>query len=493
MAFTVDFYNFAKAQNSTKRPTGSAGLSCNCILKEGCSIFQPEIQIQIALTSAPLYNYAYIAAFDRYYFINNWTFQDRLWTASMVCDVLGSWKNTIGNTYKYILRSSFNYDLTIKDDYYPATTVGDDAIDTSAASHAWWDSDDFASNGCYVISFISGDDQYTMGNGISYLILDADGFRSLSAHMLARNMGAYEDSNQSIANVLGDAVAQILFNPFQYILTCKWYPFPIPASISGATPSRVVTGLKIGWWTFQISSGHAYSMPAAAHTAFMHNFTLQHHPSVQTRGTWLDCAPFRYIQMRLPRLGLVPIDVNRIIGFNSLVVFLRLDLTSGEAKYILQAWTSGNNPDIRELASYTVQLGVDIPLHDVDVSIANMAGEITSTAAAVATAAEGGLTGVGAAIGSLARLYEPHISMTGGMPGSFLELSETAYPIVYYEFYYPTNEDLDHVGRPLCQTLQLSAAPGYLQCLDGHIEIDDAFKPELELIENYLVNGFYYE
>lgn len=493
MAFTVDFYNFAKDLNSTKRPTASAGLSCNCILKEGCSIFQPDIQIQIALTSAPLYNYAYIAAFDRYYFINDWTFQDRLWTASMVCDVLGSWKNTIGNTYKYILRSSFNYDLTIKDDYYPATTVGEDAMDISAASHAWWSSDNYASNGCYVMSYISGDDQYTMGNGVSYLILDSNGFRSLCSHLLARNMVAYEDSSQSIANVLGDAVAQIIFNPFQYILTCKWYPFAIPSSITNATPSRRVTSLKIGWWTFQVSSGNAYAMPAAQQTSFMHNFTLQHHPSVQTRGTWLDCAPFRYIQMKLPRLGLVPIDVNRLIGFTQLVVFLTLDMTSGEAKYDIQAWTSGNNPDMRRLGNYTIQLGVDIPLHDVDVSIANMANEITSTAASVASVAEGGLTGVGASIGSLARLYEPHISMTGGVPGSFLELTEMAYPIVYYEFYYPTNEDLDGVGRPLCQTLQLSAAPGYIKCLDGHIQIDDAFKPELELIENYLVNGFYYE
>ena len=189
----------------------------------------------------------------------------------------------------------------------------------------------------------------------------------------------------------------------------------------------------------------------------------------------------------------MPIDVNRLVGFAKLRVTLRIDMTSGEGKYIIEGWTTGQNPDVRVLSNYSITMGVDIPLHDVDVSIANMANEISSAAAAVGSVAEGGITSLGSAIGSITRLYEPHVSMTGGMPGSFLELAELGYPVLYYEHYLPANEDLTGVGRPLCQNVTLSGIPGFIKCMEGHIAIDDAFKPEIELIESYLVNGFYYE
>ena len=492
MAFTVDFYQFAKAVNSTKRPAaGTAGLSASCTLKDGCSIYQPQIQLQLAITTTPLYNYAFIAAFDRYYFIDNWTFQDRLWTASLTCDVLGSWRNMIGNQTKYVLRSSFQNDPLIRDDYYPITGPFSDEWDTTATS--WWNEDDFALNGCYVVSTVSGDSTATLGNGVSYLIMDAQGFRSFANAVLNQSLTAYDDSQGSLA-ALGTAVAKIIMKPFEYVTSVKWYPFGIPASITNHTPSLKVISIHVGFWSFNVTTGNIYAMPTAKQTSFVHTFTIHQHPLAATRGVWLNTSPYTNVQLHLPRLGVVPVDVNRLYTEDSLRVTLTIDLCSGESRYIIEAFASTITDPARILSEYTIMMGVDIPITQVDVSVSNIAQEVTNAGAAIgATVATGGLTSVGAAIGSITRLYEPHIATSGGQQGSFLGLVGLGKVIVYYEFNNITNEDIDNVGRPLCQNVTLSGIPGYIKCLDGHIELPDAFKQELELIEGYLVNGFYWE
>lgn len=490
MAFTVDFYNFAKAVNSTKRPAASAGLICNCVLKNGCSIYQPEIELQISLDAAPLYNYAFIPDFDRYYFINDWTFSGRLWTASMVCDVLGSWKNTIGAQQKYVLRSSAQYDLLIKDDFYP---VKGDGIGYQDPGATWWTATSYANSGCYVVAALAGDDAYTLGNGISYFIMDSAGFRNFTAAILSNSLSAY-DSDGSIAN-LGNSLAKLIVNPFEYIKSVKWYPFTIPPSI--AVPANNLVSWKVGFWTFTHTVGSIYAMPAASYVTLSDRFTLRKHPYTQTRGACYNGAPYTFIQLKLPRLGFVPVDVNRLIASDVLDVVLRVDLASGEGKYeiIGDISTSQTSDEQRYLATYSISAGVDIPLTQSFVSLVESVSNIAEAsmgAAALMTGA-GGIEAAGAAISGITRLYEPHLSQVGGQPGSFLGIVGDGQPYIYYEFYYTTNEDLQNFGRPLCQTVTLSGIPGYIRCLDGHIEIADAFRPELEQISNYLETGFYYE
>ena len=60
MSFSATFYTFQKRINSTKQPSGS-GTSYDVILKDGCSIINPELQLDLGLGSSPAtYNYCYI-------------------------------------------------------------------------------------------------------------------------------------------------------------------------------------------------------------------------------------------------------------------------------------------------------------------------------------------------------------------------------------------------------------------------------------------------
>ena len=68
--FNIVLYNFNKRPNSMKKPTAqTSGQTIQCVMKSVSSVITPIIEISDPklTNSIPLYNYAYIAAFNRYY------------------------------------------------------------------------------------------------------------------------------------------------------------------------------------------------------------------------------------------------------------------------------------------------------------------------------------------------------------------------------------------------------------------------------------------
>lgn len=90
-------------------------LSLNGTLREQTSIINPTITIE---TSGPiLANYAYIPQFQRYYFITDIeSVKEGLWSISMRCDVLESFKNQIGENEAILARQEKLFNLYLKDD-----------------------------------------------------------------------------------------------------------------------------------------------------------------------------------------------------------------------------------------------------------------------------------------------------------------------------------------------------------------------------------------
>ena len=152
MAITVDFYTFSKKTNSTRQPTGTAALSASCYLKDTTSITTPVIELKRG--DSPIgYNYAHISAFNRYYFIDDITWEAGVWLVSMHCDVLATYKSDIGSHSCYVLRSANSYNGDIIDALYPATSAVTTEIRYSDYKTGWsntmsigytdWSSGDF--------------------------------------------------------------------------------------------------------------------------------------------------------------------------------------------------------------------------------------------------------------------------------------------------------------------------------------------------------------
>ena len=94
----VLFYNHAKRNNSTKLPT--EGVNIPCVLKDECFVTSPVLELKTA--ERPTYNYAYIADFGRYYYVNDWTYYRGIWSCNLSVDVLTSWRSNILGTTAFV-------------------------------------------------------------------------------------------------------------------------------------------------------------------------------------------------------------------------------------------------------------------------------------------------------------------------------------------------------------------------------------------------------
>ena len=78
----ITLYKFNKRANSTKRPSG--GVKVYGRLNNKCGITAPSV---IFSDDYHTYNYAYIPNFNRFYWVEEWTYSDGVWIAQMAVDV----------------------------------------------------------------------------------------------------------------------------------------------------------------------------------------------------------------------------------------------------------------------------------------------------------------------------------------------------------------------------------------------------------------------
>ncbi len=94
------------------------------VLRESCSITSPIITIDWTnnsqISAIPNFNYVYIPAFNRYYFVTDITcVRNNLWNISLKVDVLMSFKTEILSQTCVVARNEFEFIPTLKDDNRP--------------------------------------------------------------------------------------------------------------------------------------------------------------------------------------------------------------------------------------------------------------------------------------------------------------------------------------------------------------------------------------
>lgn len=92
-------------------------------LRSGCSILEPTILIESALESDILsyVNYAYIAEFNRYYFVTDITLDvTGLWLFDMHVDVLMSYSAEIKSQNCIVARQERRYNMYLDDGWFMA-------------------------------------------------------------------------------------------------------------------------------------------------------------------------------------------------------------------------------------------------------------------------------------------------------------------------------------------------------------------------------------
>ena len=491
--FSVILMSFQKKDNSTKQPAGG-GLAVQGTLKEPCSIMNPTISIErLSGDASPSgYTYAYINTFGRYYFITDWRWVDGLWEVDMRVDVLASFKTEIGASSQYILRhaSSTDYNEYVTDTMYPATTE----FETSEYAMTNIFSDNI-SVGCYVLGCISQAGTASVG-AITYYVMSSSQFNSLKSILLSdenfETMEILDTSTNPPTWKLDDMSKELLktmYNPFQYIVSCLWFPFPA-SQVSTSASQKI----KLGWWEYNVTASIVY----AQRITFAESGPFPTHPQYLTRGEYLNHAPYTKITLH-GRFGSVALDTAFFTAGDTIQVAYTVDFISGHCHCTIE---QGRGSYRKTLAQRDFLLGVPIQLAQVGVdylgagvTAINSVGNTVSstikgfTMGGIGGAVAGAVAGVANGIYNTLDASMPQME-TSGANGSFN--SPAILTHVTAVFYKIVDENLSHKGRPLCEERTINSLSGYILCAEGDLDIS-CFEEERKRISNYLVSGFYWE
>lgn len=494
----ITFYQFSKRNNSTKKPTGE-GTDLTGDLKQDTSIITPQIlisPIQGGIAPSSLYNYAYIAKFARYYFVSDWVWIGNMWQVNLRLDVLASWRASIGSSSQYVTRSASAYNLNITDTIYPATV--DYSISSIALTNVF---QPVIANGIWVIGVIGGSTSNSFG-AITYYA-----FTTRQIGWLKGFLFSDDYINNSIqASDISAGLLKSIYNPYQYIASCMYYPV-LPSAVSGST----VSAIKFGWWTVDIPEGSrpieiSISSLQAVSTL---TITVPRHPQI-SRGNYLKHSPYTQYTLYFPPWGLIPIDSGAFDVATDCRVEIQLDFVTGVGNLLIKAVS--NQQVLATIYQEAKQIGVPVQLAGmiVDVSQSQMQN--------VAMIKGAGL------IGDLGQSAAKHISsgdwggvwsdiqdFAGGTKKSFIDnASDFLIPSVHTggvnggiavynqqpgfmaKFYKITGENLAHYGRPLCENRTINTLSGFILCADADIAIPGTLE-ERSAIVNYLNSGFFWE
>lgn len=466
MAVQINLYSFKKKRNSTAIPSDS-GTVTNCALKSSTSVTAPVIELDLGRAFNPVpFNYARISAFERYYYITDWQYVNGLWIAYLQVDVLASFKDEIGASTQYIARSSALYDGTIIDSLYPADTQT--SVITTTATAKWMTT---LNNGFYVLGVVGA-------GGVSYYALSPFSFYQLTTMLF--NEGTYD---------IGAEIQKEIFNPFQYIVSVKWFPIT-----TGLIPDgENVTTIPFGWWSAEI---YARKLNASMVCTWNVSVSIPKHPQTTERGNYVNCAPYTQLQMEFQPFGTIPLNTPVYCNYSTVYAVCKTDLLSG----VGTAWISPTNSQNDATNVVTSMVGVPIQISQLNThpvsTVVNLASAAAQAGIGIAGAvASGGATAVSGVVGAAAGVMNAVMSampqvQSSGSNGAFSIYSE---PIrLVGTFHHLVTDDLSDRGRPLCQIHQISTLAGYIQCDDAHLSIS-GYPSELDAITSEMLRGFYYE
>lgn len=462
------FYQFAKRTNSTKRPSG--GQEFGIDLKAPCNIIDPEIKI--ASQSDPTgYNYCYLPTFSRYYWVKNWTYADGLWNASLTVDTLASYRDQIGNSTEYVTRSSAQYDGTISDGFYPASAKVQSVTTAFQGGFA-----ETISGGFFVIGFIAKNANSV--GAVTYVVMTSGNAKKLSAKLLT------DVSYLSIDNTeISDSLTKVLFNPYQYIVSCNYFPFDI-AKITAHLP--LVSSVDVGWWSIDVPCwilGEDNNKLTKSVSV-----SIPKHPQAGSRGGYCNASPYTDYTIFLQPFGVIPLDASKLWGAATLSIQYTVDLFTGDS--ILRVFTDTN----QLVHETTAKLGVPIQLSNITFDVPSGGGLLQTGIAAAFGGLQAALTGgsfsdVGNGILNAAQATNADVASKGAT-GSTIAFDSVPYMVARFKILVDDNNE-DH-GRPLCKRVQLSTIPGYIMVDDPDIALT-ATAEEIDSAKSYMKNGFFYE
>ena len=332
------------------------------------------------------------------------------------------------------------------------------------------------SGGFFVIGFIAK--AANSIGAITYVVMTPGNAKKLSAKLLT------DVSYLSIDNAeISDSLTKVLFNPYQYIVSCNYFPFDV-AELSAHLP--LVSNVDVGWWSIDI--------PCWILGADNNNLTksvsvgIPKHPQAASRGGYCNASPYTDYTIFLQPFGVIPLDASKLWGAATLSIQYTVDLFTGDS--ILRMFTDTN----QLVHETTAKLGVPIQLSNITLDVPSGGGLLQTGVAAAFGGLQAALSGgsfsdVGNGILNAAQATNADVA-SKGVTGSTIAFDSVPYMVARFKILVDDNND-DH-GRPLCQRVLISSIPGYIMVDDPDIALATTAE-EIDSVKSYMKNGFFYE
>ena len=480
MSVGIDFYKMSKSVNSTRLPDANTEtIHYTGTFKSGTNILAPTVVLN-ASGGITYYNYCYIPAFDRYYFVVNWTYAEgAFWEASLSCDVMASLKSIIGASTQYVERAYSEYNQFAEDSLYPGLAIA--PVQSMAISAGY---DPF---GTFVVGVSGCANGGSTGGGTCYFLFGQSAMNSFIS--LLFDMTTY--SGLSGENLF-------YFNPFQYVTSVRWYPLTLGAATT--------TNLNLGFYELMSSAPVAHEVYNIPQVSFL----VPEHPQAASRGRYLNSAPFSSHRLYLPGVGELPISFDAL-STNSRQVTITGSFDPITGTIIYKLLNDGNVISIA-----TGILGCDIALSQVSISNVghfigswyesvskaghnfadmaaqagrNIGGDLGNLFGDIAVSTHQAVSGVADSLRN--SQVQPSISGQDGNRAMYWTSGEY---ILFSQFVQMAADDPSRNGRPLMAPRTINTLSGYVKTQNAHIEGNGSFTlPECQRCELIMDGGFYYE
>lgn len=499
MAITVYFTTESKRENSTKQLT--MPISHSCTFKNGCSMLNPTLFLEIETEQFPAYTAFKIE--NRYYRVTDIrTVRNNLFEIDGIVDTLATYKADILASTQYVSYSSHKTSIWLADTRIPLQK--NETVSQYVTTMNFL----FNDAGFYVMSCVGK-------TAADIWILDKTGMKNLldkvtdwSDDLLNDIMNGnypwtqsrqvmYDFSTPEAAigsigrmNALTGLAGNAYSDAPSCIRSCIWVPF-FASWFTDGTDEIYLGQFPTGVNTFKCKAD------AAKRTVSL-NIPWQH-------SDWRR-ATCEEVYLYLPMVGLVNIPSDEIINESTLSIEWSATATDGCIAFLVKA---GN----QVVGTFGANCAVNYPI---GISQQASAGEIVQsvfggaqktissgirTAHAKAGSAAKALGKFNIAASAISGAYDVvdtaltrHNSCIGGIGGGAgvgLSLDAKCFTVAHPTVIAPDTMQ-QTMGLPTMQPMSLATLTGYCECSNAHVDCA-ATDTEQAVLDNYLNSGFFIE
>lgn len=339
-------------------------------LRDKCSIISPIIQVQLVeLTKICQCNYAYIADFGRYYYIDDVVGEyNSIVTLYMRSDPLMSFKDPILDLDVVALRNEYNYSYKLIDEKLPSKCEWDIKTDEFSSFHSFYPTNgDFTVSMYYKIQFSSN---YTYSDTFDGgVLMPSNRIIYCNKTGLVNFLNATLSNNYSSTNFYKDNWTEGLISVSMIPVNLSKYGAPIvklqPDVASGKYIFDVVgSTIQVnsdGSEFYDISNARiSESFPG---TKFDSVFRQRCELNIQNISKddiyFLNLSPFTKTMLAIPYIGVIDFDISYLYEYDKILLTYYYDSCSCNLDCTIELIKDSNKILYKTLS---IDLTVSIPI-----------------------------------------------------------------------------------------------------------------------------------